>query len=197
MERVVKRYLMHNQGDSDDSKNEFDEIKQELQMMKYEMENEMKKSKEDNFHNMFIINGSIEFVAEEIMKFCNQTNKENEESNVRFKELLNSHQKLFDSTILSLQEKTLTNMGQNSAFFPQTLTPEDNEVFFNNLEAEFVNRNDNSDSSMSFINNNLKNLSLNNLNGKKPLKVSFEFIDSKMYSSQLSRILEESTPSDI
>ena len=47
MERVVKRYFMHNQSDLDDPKqNEFDDIKSELQTMRYEMMSDMKKSKE-------------------------------------------------------------------------------------------------------------------------------------------------------
>ena len=66
MERVVKRYFLHNQGsDLDDPKqNEFDDIKAELQTMRYEMISDMKKSKEDSARNMYIVNGSIQFIAE-------------------------------------------------------------------------------------------------------------------------------------
>ena len=57
MGRVIKRYLMHNQGDSDDPKqNEFDDIKQDLQTLRYEIINDMKKTREDNSRNMNIIN---------------------------------------------------------------------------------------------------------------------------------------------
>lgn len=70
MERVVKRYLMHNQGDSEDPKqNDFDELKQDLQQIKYEIVNDMKKSREDSIRNAFIINNGIQFLAEELLAF--------------------------------------------------------------------------------------------------------------------------------
>lgn len=69
MERVVKRYLMYNQGDVDDLKqSEFDEIKQEMQQMRLEIKNDMKKSRDDTIRNMFIINNGIQFIAEELME---------------------------------------------------------------------------------------------------------------------------------
>ena len=49
MERVVKRFLMHNQTDADDPKqNEYDSFKQELSTIRYEMMNDMKKSRKEN-----------------------------------------------------------------------------------------------------------------------------------------------------
>ena len=65
MERVVKRFLMH----SDDPKqNEFDELKQNLQMMKYEVVNDLKKTREENIKNMFVIYTGLELVSEELIK---------------------------------------------------------------------------------------------------------------------------------
>lgn len=73
MERVVKRYLMYNQGDVDDVKqNEFDGIKQDLQLMRVEIRNDMKKSRDDTIRNMFIINNGIQFIAEELMEQCSK-----------------------------------------------------------------------------------------------------------------------------
>jgi hypothetical protein len=88
---------MHNQGDSDDPKqNEFDDLKQDLQLLKYDMLNDLKKSREDNMRNMFIINGGIQFLAEEILN--NNINKENIDSAfARYRELLNNHNNILQS----------------------------------------------------------------------------------------------------
>ena len=68
MERVIKRYLMQNQGDSDDPKqNDFEELKQDLQTIRYEILNDMKKTREETSRNMNIINNGIHFVAEELL----------------------------------------------------------------------------------------------------------------------------------
>lgn len=94
MERVIKRYLMHNQGDSDDPKqNEFDDIKQDLQTLRYEVINDMKKTREDNSRNMNIINGGLQFVSEEILN----NNKDNQQSYLKYRELLIMHQNLLNN----------------------------------------------------------------------------------------------------
>ena len=99
MERVIKRYLMHNQGDSDDPKqNEFDDVKQDLQTLRYEIINDMKKTREDNARNMSIINGGLQFVSEEILN----NNKDNQQSYFRYKELLSMHQNLLISAGMPL-----------------------------------------------------------------------------------------------
>lgn len=72
MERVVKRYLMYNQGEVDDLKQtEFDDIKQDMQQIRFEIKNDMKKSRDDTIRNMFIINNGIQFIAEELMEHTN------------------------------------------------------------------------------------------------------------------------------
>lgn len=78
MERVIKRYLMHNQGEVDDLKqNEFDEIKQDMQLMRYEIKIDMKKSREDCIRNIFIVNNGIQFIAEELVEMINSNNYTN------------------------------------------------------------------------------------------------------------------------
>ena len=86
MECVIKRYLIHNQADSDD-------VKQDLQTLRYEIINDMKKTREDNSRNMSIINGGLQFVSEEILN----NNKDNQQSYFRYKELLSMHQNLLIS----------------------------------------------------------------------------------------------------
>jgi hypothetical protein len=69
MERVVKRYLMHSQDETDDDPklNELEDLKQELQIMKYDIVNDLKKSKEENIKNANMLNNSLQFVAEEVV----------------------------------------------------------------------------------------------------------------------------------
>lgn len=88
MERVVKRFLMHNQNDIDDPKqNEFDGFKQDLQLIRYEMMNDVKKAKEENMKNMFVINTGLEFVAEEIAR----SNTSPKNQFYKYKELVNEN----------------------------------------------------------------------------------------------------------
>jgi hypothetical protein len=68
MERVVKRFLMHNQNEVDPKQNEFDGLKQDIQLIRYEMMNDVKKAKEENYRNMQIASSGLEFLAEEIVQ---------------------------------------------------------------------------------------------------------------------------------
>ena len=91
MERVVKRFLMHSQSDFDDPKqNEYDEFKQDLQLIRYEIVNNFKKAREDNLRNMFLINTGLEYLVEELAN-RNETSKSNTSQFQRYKELLNSY----------------------------------------------------------------------------------------------------------
>jgi hypothetical protein len=88
MERVVKRFLMHNQNDFDDPKqNEYDEFKQDLQLIRFEIINNFKKAREDSMRNMFCINAGLEFLVNEIT-----VNKSPSIQFVRYKELINDSQ---------------------------------------------------------------------------------------------------------
>lgn len=88
MERVVKRFLMHNQNDIDDPRqNEYDGFKQDLQVIRYEMMNDVKKGREENLRNMFIINTGLEFVSEEIAK----SNASPRNPLFKYKELINEN----------------------------------------------------------------------------------------------------------
>lgn len=69
MDRMVKRYIMYNQGDIDDLKqSECEEIKKEMQLMRFEIKNDMRKSRDDTVRNMLIVNNGITFIAEELLE---------------------------------------------------------------------------------------------------------------------------------
>ena len=191
MERVVKRYFMHNQGDLDDPKqNEFDDLKSELQTMRYEMISDMKKSKEDNARNMYIVNGSIQFIAEEIM--INYKNDyDDHQSLLRYKELINAHQYLLASfnalsniALPSAPDHVFANNSELNSPMDATGAPTNNSNDFS------LNRKRNSatpltepplNESSNFINNNFSKNSVTS-------KVSFDLFDSK----GLQTIAEES-----
>lgn len=190
MERVVKRYLMHNQGDSDDPKqSDLEEFKQDLQTMRYEMLNDMKKSKEVNLRNSFMINNSVQFVAEEIMNNYKTENKEILQLSVkRFKSLINLNQNLLANT-----ESPTTN-SQDEAFestFNQVSSESNDSSSANaiinhqNAFTKRKNSQNNDSGESSFIHNNIQKNS--------PVsKVSFELFEGKLFYSSLQKIAEES-----
>jgi len=68
MERVVKRFLMHNQNELDPKQNEYDGLKQDIQIIRWEMMNDVKKAKEENYRNMQVATCGLEFLADEIVQ---------------------------------------------------------------------------------------------------------------------------------
>jgi hypothetical protein len=93
MERVIKRYFMHNQGDYDDPKqNEIDELKQEVGIVRHELNNEIKRLKEHSWRNLFKINGWIQIMADELINTNKNINRTNYVSYQRFEDLINQQQ---------------------------------------------------------------------------------------------------------
>jgi hypothetical protein len=102
MERVIKRFLLHNQNDFDDPKqNEYDEFKQDLQLLRCEIINNLKKSREETNRNLLAINTGIELVTEEVA--MNDFSKSSNNLFNRYKELLNTYE-MNSSRVNSEQE---------------------------------------------------------------------------------------------
>ena len=102
MERVIKRFLLHNQNDFDDPKqNECDEFKQDLQLLRYEILNNFKKCREETNRNLLTINTGIELVTEEIA--MSDFSKTSNNLFHRYKELLSTYE-MNSSRINSEQE---------------------------------------------------------------------------------------------
>lgn len=136
MQRVVKRYLMHNQGDSDDPKqNDFEDIRQDLQQAKFEIVNDLKKTREESLRNAFTINNGIQYIAEELLMISpekkiednsgsNQTEQNKAKASTserstslhKLKDFINSN-KLFFKTISALSSKDRVNHRQNRSNF--------------------------------------------------------------------------------
>jgi hypothetical protein len=126
MERVIKRYLMHNQGDSDDPKqNEHDELKQEVSIMKHELSNDMKKLKDESCRNFFKINGWMQILADEMIHSTNKgLGKESYLSYTRYDDLLRSQ--MSQSPSLSLSSPATPKLNSNTIGF--NLTSEEKSV---------------------------------------------------------------------
>jgi hypothetical protein len=69
MQRIVKRFLLHKQRESDDVKeNNFEELKQDLQMVRFEMLNDIKKSEEETLKYISLIHNGVAIIGDEILK---------------------------------------------------------------------------------------------------------------------------------
>ncbi|RMZ99071.1 hypothetical protein BpHYR1_036937 [Brachionus plicatilis] len=133
MERVVKRYLMHNQGDSDDPKqNDFEDMRQDLQQVKYDIVNDLKKTREESLRNAFTINNGIQYIAEELLisnldkkvedhqtaskvesSETKSSSSERRASGHKLKDFINSN-KLFFKSVSALNSKDRSNFGQKT-----------------------------------------------------------------------------------
>lgn len=61
--------MLHNQRDSDNAyERNFEELKQDLQMMRYEMINDLKRSKEESFQHTSLIHGGLTLLGEHLLK---------------------------------------------------------------------------------------------------------------------------------
>lgn len=85
MQRIVKRFLLHKQRESDEvGEADFDELKQDLQMVRYEMLNDLKRTREESYRMIAHINSGLLIIGEEMFK------ESNSENSNRFKDYKNS-----------------------------------------------------------------------------------------------------------
>ena len=84
---------MHNQGDYDDPKqNEIDELKQEVGIVRHDLNNEIKRFKEHSWRNLFKINGWIQIIADEFLIADKNKDRKNYVSYQRYEDLINQQQ---------------------------------------------------------------------------------------------------------
>lgn len=81
MQRIVKRFLLHKQRESDEvGEADFDELKQDLQMVRFEMLNDLKRSRDETSRLISSIQAGLMLIGEEM--FINSKS----ENAARFKE---------------------------------------------------------------------------------------------------------------
>jgi hypothetical protein len=90
MQRIVKRFLLHKQRESDEI-NEFDldELKQDLQMIRYEMNNDSKRAREEIKELLTFMNGGIKLIGEYVFQNTKEINH-NDDLVKKFAEYKNS-----------------------------------------------------------------------------------------------------------
>jgi hypothetical protein len=66
MQRIIKRFLLHHRETDDSNSIDFEELKQDLKMIRYEMNNDMKKTKDDIFDFLKNINIGLNIIGDQI-----------------------------------------------------------------------------------------------------------------------------------
>lgn len=96
IQRIVKRFLLSKQRESDDvNETDFEELKQDLQMIRFEIANELRSNSDETMRCMSLIHYGIVVLGEEILK------SEDKDSEIikRFKELSAIEMELQDLTM--------------------------------------------------------------------------------------------------
>jgi hypothetical protein len=191
MQRIVKRFLLHKQRESDEvGEADFDELKQDLQMVRYEMLNDMKRVREDTTRLVSHLTHGLSLLGDEIFKNnlkVNENNKENENYQ-RF----NAEFKNFDFDLILNDGGSSSISHLNNLLFPYI---DNNNSVNNNInnynksvsfETGLENlQKENLSTNTSPKNTNLnKNKSLGNLNqSSQPLTASSLLLSSSTFSS--------------
>ena len=83
MQRIIKRFLLHKQRETDEvGETDFDEIKQDLQMVRYEMMNDLKRSREETMRLVHHISNGLIIIGDELFSLKDSVS----ENMRRFKE---------------------------------------------------------------------------------------------------------------
>jgi len=92
MQRIVKRFLLHKQRETDEvGETDFDELKQDLQMVRYEMINDLKKSREETLKLIHHISSGLIIIGEELFSTNNSKNSH------KFKEFSSTDFEFYDN----------------------------------------------------------------------------------------------------
>ena len=69
IQRIVKRFLLSKQRESDDvNETDFEELKQDLQMIRFEIANQLRNNNDDTMRYISLIHNGIVILGEEILK---------------------------------------------------------------------------------------------------------------------------------
>jgi hypothetical protein len=114
MQRIVKRFLLHKQRETDEvGETDFEELKQDLQMVRYEMINDLKKSREETLRLIHHISSGLILIGDELFSSKESLNS------TKFKEFSATEFEFYDNfTDLKLKEpstsKDENNLNNNS-----------------------------------------------------------------------------------
>jgi hypothetical protein len=76
MERVIKRFLLHKQREEQDEirEGDFEELKQDIQMLRFEMMNRLDETRDDLTKNSLLLNEGVLVVGELLTTLTRETN---------------------------------------------------------------------------------------------------------------------------
>lgn len=119
MERVIKRFLLHKQREEQDEirEGDFEELKQDIQMLRFEMMNRLDETRDDLAKNSVLLNEGVLVVGELLSSLTRETNPLLKENFHTFKNKFYSTMdriRLIDSGIDS--NDTLTTSNSTSGF---------------------------------------------------------------------------------
>jgi hypothetical protein len=194
---------MHSQGDTDDDPklNELEDLKQELQIMKFDIVNDLKKSKEENIKNANMLNNSLQFVAEEVVVSENDDDDSLADSNPGSPRLLNGLQDDFSGRMnndLSGNDMVVFNNSDETVFAKNREKFIHNsffDTFIDNVHARNGGRGGgggDADSPSTMAAATIANTNANMFKKSNKYKVSFDF-EAGVASRSLYKISEESS----
>jgi hypothetical protein len=87
MERVIKRFLLHKQREEQDEirEGDFEELKQDIQMLRFEMMNRLDETRDDLTKNSILLNEGVLVVGELLTTLSRETNPSVKENFQLFK----------------------------------------------------------------------------------------------------------------
>ncbi|CAF5011717.1 unnamed protein product, partial [Rotaria sp. Silwood1] len=114
MERVIKRFLLHKQREEQDEirEGDFEELKQDIQMLRFEMMNRLDETRDDLAKNSLLLNEGVLVVGELLSSLTRETNPSIKENFYSFKNKFYStldQIRLVDSGLESSETLTASN----------------------------------------------------------------------------------------
>lgn len=98
VERVVKRFLLHNNRENEDIReSDFDEIKQDIQMIRFEMITDIRRTREDQLRYVSLLHNGLSLLGEfMIMNRSNEQQKYDEMGDLQKSlQVYRSHERAF------------------------------------------------------------------------------------------------------
>ena len=127
MKRVIKRFLLYNAKDNNDlQEKNFEELKQDLQMMRYEINNDIKRMRTDAYKQSSLLHIGLGIMGEELLK----------NSNNRVKHRFRSYKHLIKSS--DTENMLPMPLDQNSESDSEKSFSAESEEVFNN---SFIKKN--------------------------------------------------------
>ncbi|CAF0823158.1 unnamed protein product [Rotaria sordida] len=143
MERVIKRFLLHKQREEQDEirEGDFEELKQDIQMLRFEMMNRLDETRDDLTKNSLLLNEGVLIVGELLSSLTHETNSIIKENFYLFKNKFYTtldQIRLVDSGLESNETLTTSNTSLivSTASMPNLINQINSEQILPNSNSE-------------------------------------------------------------